>query len=220
MTDPFAHVDDIFTEPEPDDDTLSNLGPLGPLAGTWQGRPGTDVHPSADGTETQEYTERFVLQPIDAQTNGPQLFYGLRYHQHVVKPGEIATFHDQVGYLLWEPATGRILMTLAIPRGQVAMAVGQVDSPDARSFTLRSSVGNPNAGIVTDDFLDWAFHTTSWEITFTIGDDDSWSYDQTTLLDVRGREPGFRHTDHCDLTRVAAAEPNPLAAAARESSFA
>jgi hypothetical protein len=27
----------------------------------------------------------------------PQLFYGLRYHTHVVKPGEVETFHDQIG---------------------------------------------------------------------------------------------------------------------------
>ena len=47
---------------------------------------------------------------IDPQTNGPQLFYGLRYHQHIVKPGEVETYHDQVGYCLWEPAAGTIIL--------------------------------------------------------------------------------------------------------------
>ena len=56
----------------------------------------------------EAYVETFDLQPIDRQTNGPQLLYGLRYHQHIVKPGEVETFHDQVGYLLWEPATGAV----------------------------------------------------------------------------------------------------------------
>ena len=50
--------------------------------------------------------ERYELQPADFQTNGPQLLYRLRYHTHLVKPGEAAMFHDQVGYWLWEPATG------------------------------------------------------------------------------------------------------------------
>ena len=190
---------------------MANLGPLGPLAGVWQGRLGTDVHPVVTGAETDAYTERYELQPIDAQTNGPQLFYGLRYHQHIVKPGEIETFHDQVGYLLWEPATQTVLMTLAIPRGQVAMASGTV-APDATTFTLTATAGDPHAGIVSNPFLDMAFHTPSWTITFRIAADDSWSYEQVTLLDVQGGPDGFEHHDASTLVRIAAPTPNPLAA--------
>ena len=40
-------------------------------------------------TGTVYATERVELQPIDPQLNGPQLFYGLRYHIHIVKPGEV-----------------------------------------------------------------------------------------------------------------------------------
>ena len=100
---------DIYTEPDADPHTLANLGPLAPLAGIWEGKMGTDVNPKADGPETDAYIERYELQPIDPQTNGPQLFYGLRYHTHIVQPGEVETFHDQVGYWLWEPATGNII---------------------------------------------------------------------------------------------------------------
>src|SRR3954463_13271169 len=129
---------DIFTEPDDvSDDTLANLGPLRRLAGIWEGKKGVDLNPKADGPERREFTERIELQPIDAQANGPQLFYGLRYHVHIVKPGEVQTFHDQVGYWLWEPATGAILMTLAIPRGQVAMAEGKANA-DATSFTVEA----------------------------------------------------------------------------------
>jgi hypothetical protein len=101
-----AFPKDIFTEPDPDPDTLANLGPLTALAGIWEGRKGSDDQPVAEGTETDRYLERYEMQPIDPQTNGPQLFYGLRYHVHVVKPGEVETFHDQVGYWLWGPAPG------------------------------------------------------------------------------------------------------------------
>jgi hypothetical protein len=65
---------DIFTEPEFDPDTLANLGPLTGMAGIWEGLKGADEHPVAEGTETDEYLERYELQPIDPQTNGPQLF--------------------------------------------------------------------------------------------------------------------------------------------------
>jgi hypothetical protein len=202
-------LDDIFTEPEADVNTLANLGPLAPLAGVWAGTAGTDVHPVVDGLKTQEYTERFELQPIDPQTNGPQLFYGLRYHQHIVKPGEHKTFHDQVGYLLWEPATGAVHMTLAIPRAQVAMASGLAE-PDSTTFTLHASAGDPNAGIVSNPYLDEAFHTPSWEITFRIGPGDTWSYEQTTMLNVHGRGP-FDHHDTSTLVRIGDPMPNPLA---------
>ena len=109
---------DIFTEPEPDPHTLRNLGPLTPLAGIWEGLRGLDTHPAAEGTEDNVYLERIELQPIDAQTNGPQMYYGLRYHTRIVKPNDVETFHDQVGYWLWEPATSTIVQTLAIPRGR------------------------------------------------------------------------------------------------------
>lgn len=205
------HITDIFTEPSVDPDTLANLGPLAPLAGRWHGVHGVDVHPVADGSKQEQYDEYFDLEPIDGQTNGPQLFYGLRYHQHVTRPGRTGTFHDQVGYLLWEPETCGITMTLAIPRGQVAMAVGRVDSAHAREFTLRAEVGDPHAGIVTNRFLDYAFHTRSWEITFRIGDADTWSYEQSTILSVLGRQPDFDHIDHCALSRVSEPAKNPKA---------
>ena len=49
---------------------------------------------------------------------------GLRYHIHINTAEEAITFHDQVGYWLWEPATGLIMQTIAIPRGQVVLAGG------------------------------------------------------------------------------------------------
>ena len=87
---------DLYTEPDGDPDTLANLGPLTALAGIWEGTAGADAHPDVAGTEANTFVERYELQPIDRQTNGPQLFYGLRYHTHIVKPGEDETFHDQV----------------------------------------------------------------------------------------------------------------------------
>ena len=85
---------DIYTEPEPDVDTLANLGPLTAMAGIWTGSRGLDVNPKADGPEKQAFIERIELQPIDAQTNGPQLFYGLRYHTHIVKPNDVETLNN------------------------------------------------------------------------------------------------------------------------------
>src|SRR5262245_41807823 len=97
--------DDILTETEDGDaETLDNPRPLRRLAGIWEGQRGIDINPKADGPEQREYYERIEMQPIDPQANGPQLFYGLRYHVHINTREEDTTFHDQVGYWLYEPA--------------------------------------------------------------------------------------------------------------------
>jgi len=199
---------DVFTEPVPDPNTLEQLGPLRALAGTWLGERGIDTHPSANGPEDNVYVERIELQPMDAQTNGPQLFYGLRYHVHITKPGEVQTFHDQVGYWLWEPATGMILMTLAIPRGQVAMAQGKAN-PDDLSFTVEAVRGSLTNGIISNAFLEYGFRTERFAMTVTTHSDGTWSYKQDTLLKVLGQDQPFHHTDRNILTRIGPPAPNP-----------
>lgn len=201
---------DIYTEPEGFDlDTLSNLGPLTPLAGAWEGE-GVDTHPVAEGTEDEPYRERLVLEPIDPQPNGPQLLYGLRYHQHVNKLDDPLTFHDQVGYWLWEPETGTILQTLAIPRGQVAMAIGTA-TRDARRFSVKATLGSPTAGIVSAPFLHESFTTLEYTITITVNDDGTVGYEQDAVLRIAGRPEPFHHTDRSVLRRVAPPAPNPAA---------
>jgi hypothetical protein len=208
---------DIYTEAESDPETLANLGPLAPMAGIWTSADGLDVAPKAEGPEESSYIERYELQPIDAQKNGPQLFYGLRYHTRIVKPDEPETFHDQVGYWLWEPASGAILLTLAIPRGQTAMAVGQT-TPDAKSFTLQAVRGSVTNGIVSNPFLEQAFRTDRYDIKVDIHADGTWSYEQTTLLVIPGLSTPFAHTDRNRLRKVAEPTPNPMAVLARQTS--
>ena len=209
----FHYPKDIYTEAEPDVNTLANLGPLAPMAGIWEGKRGVDINPKAEGAVKDPYIEHIELQPIDAQTNGPQLFYGLRYHVHIVQPDEVETFHDQVGYWLYEPATGNILFTLSIPRGQTLMAVGNA-APDAKTFTLRAERGSLTNGIVSNPFLEQAFRTESYEITVKINDDGTWSYDQTTLMIIPNVDKPFEHRDRNRLTKIGEPTPNPTALAA------
>jgi hypothetical protein len=202
--------DDIFTEPDVDPDTLANLGPLRRLAGIWQSGKGVDLTPKADGPERREYIERIEMQPIDGQTNGPQLFYGLRYHIHILATDEDATFHDQVGYWLWEPATGLVLQSLAIPRGQVAIASGHA-APDAAKLVLSAARGQTEYGICSTAFLEYAFRTDSYRIEIDFNADGSWSYVSDTMLTVRGQAAPFLHRDRNTLVKVGEPTPNPLA---------
>ncbi len=201
---------DIYTEPDGSPDTLANLGPLAPMAGIWKGTTGADVHPEDHGFGHDPFVEHYELQPIDRQTNGPQIFYGLRYHTHITKPDEVETFHDQVGYWLWEEATETVTLTLGIPRGQVLLAGGSA-APDATEFEVRAAVGDEVYGILSNPFLDRNFRTLSYRMHVTIHPDGTWSYEEEGILDIPGRDQPFAHTDRNTFTRVAPPTPNPLA---------
>ena len=210
--------DDIFTEPEDvDPETLANLGPLRRLAGIWEGQRGVDINPKADGPETRQYYERIEMQPIDPQANGPQLFYGLRYHLHINTREEDITFHDQVGYWLYEAATGLILQTLAIPRGQIAIAAGHAE-PDAKKLVLKAERGQTEYGICSTTFLDLAFRTDSYRISVDFHDDGTWSYVSDTTLIVKGQSEPFLHRDRNTLVKIAEPDLNPWAKIARGAS--
>jgi hypothetical protein len=203
--------DDIFTEPEDvDPETLANLGPLRRLAGVWEGMRGVDINPKADGPEQRDFYERIEMVPIDPQANGPQLLYGLRYHVHINTREEDITFHDQVGYWLWEPATGLVMQSVAIPRGQVALASGHAEA-DGTRMVLKAERGQTDYGICSTGFLEAAFRTDSYQIEVEFHADGSWSYVSDTTLIVRGRPDPFLHRDRNHLTRVAAPDRNPLA---------
>jgi hypothetical protein len=201
---------DIFVEPaRVDVNTLANLGPLAPLAGIWEGR-GVDVHPRADGPHTAEFDERIELQPIDPQTSGPQLLYGLRYHTHMRQPGGAGTYHDQIGYWLWEPAASTVHHTLTIPRAQVVLASGPATA-ESRTFECVATRGSVTNGICSNRFLDQAFETDEFRIRITVHDDGTWSYEEDTVLRIAGRADLFHHVDRNRLRRVAPPTPNLLA---------
>lgn len=206
-----AYPDDIYAEPlEYSPDTLANLGPLAPMAGTWEGTRGVDIAPKRAGPRTQAFHERIVLEPVDPGNNGPQLLYALRYHTRMTKPGEIGTYHDQVGYWLWEPASETVMHSLTIPRGQTVLSVGKA-SADAKTFTLNATRGSTDYGICSNPYLETNFRTDSFTITITVHDDGTWSYDEDTVMTIKGQDAPFHHRDANRLSRVAPPQPNPVA---------
>ena len=107
------------------------------------------------------------------------------------QPEEAITFHDQVGYWLWEPATGLIMQTIAIPRGQVVLAGGTA-KPDDDRISVEARRGDTRFGICSTTFLEEAFRTDYYRIDITFNGDDSWSYVTRTDLAVRGKHAAVR----------------------------
>lgn len=181
---------------------IENLGPLGSLAGVWEGTRGSDVAPSDDrGVEVNEYRERLVLEPIGRVDNHEQTLYGLRYATTAWRLSEEAPFHEEVGYWLWDPAAEQVMRCFIVPRGVSVVAGGTVEE-DAREFELAADVGSETYGICSNVFLDREFKTVRYELKVTIHDQDSWSYREDTQLRVKGREDIFHHTDEQTLRRV------------------
>ena len=120
----------------------------------------------------------------------------------------IASWGDQ--YI--QRKRGTLIQTLAIPRGQIAMAIGRA-SHDAKAFELTAQRGSPVNGICSNPFLEYAFETTEYRIRVTINPDGTWSYALDTILLVHGRPEPFHHTDRNTLRKVGEPTPNPTARA-------
>ena len=48
-------------------------------------------------------------------------------------------------------------------------------------------------------------------MTVKIHDDGTWSYEQDTVLKIKGQEDLFHHVDNNTLHKIGEASPNPLA---------
>ena len=134
-----------------------------------------DVNPKAEGPERRIFREHIRMDPIDPQANGPQLFMVCVTTSTSTRRREDITFHDQVGYWLWEPATGLIMQSVTSPRGQVLLAAGHA-KPDDKRISVTAKRGGMRYEICSTEFLDEAFRTESYRCDITFNDDGSWTY--------------------------------------------
>ena len=187
-----------------DQKLIENLGPLAPLAGTWEGDKGDDTAPDDDPKETEinKYRERLVFDPFDRVNNHTQVLYGLRYSTTAWRLGEESPFHEELGYWLWDKAEKQVTRCFIVPRGVTVIAGGTVE-PDAKEFNLSADVGSETYGICSNLFLDREFKTVRYELKVTIHDENSFSYEEDTHLQVKGQAELFHHTDGNEMKRVA-----------------
>jgi hypothetical protein len=182
---------------------LSDLGPLGALAGIWEGSKGLDVsfHNAEGEVADTPYRERVVMNAFGPVDNGEQQLFGLDYRMAAWRGSEEDPFHTEVGYWLWDATNKQVMRCFMVPRGSVLIAGATVE-PDARTFTLAAVDGAPDYGILSNKHLLVAARTTAYEVTITIGDDE-WSYDETTHVTVARLGRSMAHTDRNTLRRVA-----------------
>ena len=119
-------------------------GPLSGLIGEWEAEGGLDTAYSHSKSEVlgTPYLEKVTFKPFGPVENGSQSLYGLDYKTAMWRDDEENPFHTEVGYWLWDAATGEIMRGFVVPRGITVLAGGTA-AADATSFTLTATPGRP-----------------------------------------------------------------------------
>ena len=176
-------------------------GPLGGLIGVWKGDKGKDVAPSDDrGVEKNSFHEVIRFEGIGPVNNHEQMMYGLRYSTTATRIGEAAPFHEELGYWLWDFKTRQVMRCFMVPRGVTVIAGGTVE-PHATKFTLKATLGSPTYGICSNQYLDLEFKTVAYTLTVTVSQ-DTFEYEEDTVIQIKGQKEPFHHTDANRLTRA------------------
>jgi len=182
--------------------TKEELGPLFPLVGTWEGDNGLDVafsHEQGKVIETP-FFERATFSSFGPVENGRQTLFGLDYRTAAWKDRNDNPFHTEVGYWLWDGAASQVMRCFMVPRGVVVIAGGAA-SPNSEVFTMSASTGADDYGVLQNRYLLGAAKTTAYEVRVTIAD-DTWTYAETTVLEMNELEEPLAHTDSNTFTRV------------------
>ena len=180
----------------------SEWGPLAGLIGEWEGEGGLDSafsHSQGKVLGTP-YTEKLTMKPFGPVANGRQQLWGLDYKTAMWRENENDPFHTEVGYWLYDPATGEVLRGFVVPRGITVLA-GGIAAADATSFTLKAAIDHPQYKIAENQYLTANASSVSYEVTITVGD-GTWGYAESTMLRMKEFPELFAHTDKNTLRRV------------------
>ena len=181
----------------------SPWGPLAGLIGTWESDfEGLDVSFHSDQGKLSEtrFRERTTFAPFGPVTVGPHPLYGLDYRTATWRAGDDRPFHTEVGYWMWDGANEQVVRCFIVPHATTLIA-GATVRADARSFKLESSVGSSNYGILSTTYLNAFAQTTRFDVSITVGD-DTFSYDQTTVVEYQQKPTVILHTDRNTLHLV------------------
>jgi hypothetical protein len=87
-----------------------------------------------------------------------------------------------------------------VPRGITTLAGGTATA-DATEFTLRADLGHKLYSIAENQYLAGHASTLSYQVTISIAE-DSWDYNETTMLKMSEFGEPLAHTDHNTLHRA------------------
>ena len=177
-------------------------GPLAGLAGEWEGEGGVDraFKHSKNVVFDTDYREKCTMKPFGPVDNGSQVLYGLDYKSAMWRDDEENPFHTEVGYWLWDAATGEVMKGFVVPRG-ISVLAGGVTTADSKHWTMKAAIGDERYAIGENQYLAKNANSRTYEVTITVGD-GTFSYDQVTMLNMKEFNEPFAHTDRHTLRKV------------------
>lgn len=182
-----------------------NYGPIGFLIGSWRSKSWTGENRAPDPdrkVENTKFRQEMEFVPAGLVENHEQSLYVLRYSTKAWEEGnDEDPFHEEVGYFIWDKENQQVLKSFIVPRG-IAVNAGGTASEDAKKFRLEAKLGSPTYGICSNLFLDEEFPSESYTVTFTQHSENSFSYDENTIIRIKGQEKLFHHTEKNTLERV------------------
>ncbi len=101
---------------------------------------------------------------------------------------------------MWDSVNNQVMRCFLIPRAS-ALIAGATVEPGATTFKLEAVLGSNTYGILSNKYLDEIAKTTRFDVTVTIGD-DTFSYDETTVVEHQKHPTIIMHTDRNTLARV------------------
>ena len=142
-----------------------------------------------------------TFEPTGEVANHEQKLFGLRYTTTAWRLGEDDPFHEELGYWMWDGQAKQVIRAFMVPR-VVTIVAGGTATADAQSFELAAEVGSETYGICSNLFLDKEFKTVRYELKFEFKDADTIHYWEDTVLQIRGQDELFHHTDENTLKRI------------------
>lgn len=178
-------------------------GPLWALAGDWEGEDGFDTAYSHSRGEVvlTPYRERATLTPFGPVHNGSQRLFGLDYKTAMWRHTETDPFHTEVGYWLWDAATGEVLRGFVVPRGITVLAGGTA-AADAVGFSLAADRDGDDYTIGENQYLAKRASSLSYRATIMANADGTWSYDEVTMLKISELPEPLAHADRNTMRRA------------------
>ena len=178
------------------------LGPLGRLAGAWEGDQGVDdSHVYATGRdESRRFRELSAFTPAGPAHNGAQSLYRLDYTTTAWRIGEELPFHTEIGYWFWDVEHELVMRGLVTPRGIVVLAGGSARAGDTE-LTVSADAQDDGFGILSNPHLTTTARTTGFRMTVDLSRPDMFSYDQQTYMYQPHRDDVYCHRDRNTLVR-------------------
>ncbi|MCA9501745.1 MAG: FABP family protein [Spirochaetaceae bacterium] len=178
------------------------FGPLAGLIGTWQGNDGLDVSYSYEHKKITEnpYTETATFNVVGDVDNGSQKLWVIDYTTAAKRKGQDSVFHTELGYWIWDPASQEVMRCFMVPRGSTILAGGKC-APDAKKFSLSARSGDEVFGVLSNPYLAKNARCVEYKLDCTI-EGDTWTYEETTVLEMKATGSVMQHTDRNVLKRV------------------